>query len=459
MPPTPMSRQIYRILFLFIILLQACKATKSTSVMEYYDPDSTANASTLNLPIKLYKAELENTINLQLGEVIYEDSDYSDGLLIKATRQENISIDIEDQKVIYTVPIKLWVRKDVIITAVDAEGALNLVFETAYSVQPDWELLTHTNLKEYSWTKTPIVKLGIGNLNVTSIANQFIEKAKGQIAKSIDDQVGELIDLKGEINRAWTELQKPILLSPDYNSWLLMQPDSLSLTPLQTVDEHIECTVVVRANPKIILGSEPSSYSSQPMPNFKYISAPPDEDFVIYFGSEIPFGEAERIAQSQMLGESFSYGRKRVKVENLTISGEGNKLKVSTLLSGSYEGVVHFTAKPDYNDRKNEITLKDVDFDFETKSTLLKTASWLFKGSLKKSIQENLNFHLNENLQIMQETIETQLENFELAPGVTIMGNLDELNVSHIYVSATSLNVKVGLKGKMLLEIKDLARK
>ncbi len=452
-----MSRRFSILGFIAIILLQACNTTKPARSMEYYDPETAIQASKLNLPIKLYKSELEKDINQQLGEVIYEDNDFSDGLLVKATRRSEIVLEILDNKVIYKVPVGLWIKKDVLITAVEAEGALDLRFETSYNVKPDWELETKTSLLKYEWTEPPVVKLGIGNLNVTSIANQFIEKAKGPISASIDQQVKNLIDLKTEVYKAWSELQKPILVSPEYKTWLTMNPDSLQVTPLSTKGNLIESTIVVTAKPRLVIGERPSTGPPAPMPDFQYILSPPEEDFVLYFGSEISFSEAEEIAKKNLLGETFSFGKRKVKVEDISIAGRGNKLSVSTTLSGDYKGEVVFVGKPEYNDRKNEIKLKEVDFEFKTKNTLVKTASWLFKGSLKKSVQESLNFHLVENLEALQNAIEMELEDFELARGLTIKGDLEELNVSHVYIGATGINVKVGLNGKLALEIKEIA--
>lgn len=442
---------------LITLLFQACNTSKKTTSnnMAYYDPDARAGASMLNLPIKLYKAELEKTINQQIGDVIFQDDDFSDGLMIKATRQADITLEIADQRVKYKVPITLWVKKDVMITSVDAEGSLDLEFETAYDVKPDWTLSTQTTLTTYEWTQTPVVKLGFGKLNVTSIANQFIEQAKGQLAGAIDDQVKKLIDLKSEINKAWTELQQPILVSEEYNTWLLMHPDTLRLTPLKTIEEIIETTVVITAKPKMSMGSKPTTTGEAPMPNFQYIDEAPTKEFSLYLGSEIPFEEAEAIAQKNMVGETYSYGKRKVKVENIEMYGKGNKLAINTTLSGSYNGDVLLLGKPEYHERKNEIVLKDVDFDFSTQKVLMKTATWLFKGSLKNTIEENLNFHLTENLEAAQTAIEAELENFELGPGMKILGNLDELNVSHVYVSTTGIHVKVGLSGKLALEVKD----
>ncbi|MEZ4934241.1 MAG: DUF4403 family protein [Saprospiraceae bacterium] len=79
--------------------------------MENYDPDANTKSSVLNLPIKIYKSELEKTINQQLGEVIFEDDDYSDGLLIKATKQADVSLEIADKIVRYSVPINYGSRR------------------------------------------------------------------------------------------------------------------------------------------------------------------------------------------------------------------------------------------------------------------------------------------------------------------------------------------------------------
>ncbi|MEO1261568.1 MAG: DUF4403 family protein [Bacteroidota bacterium] len=423
--------------------------------MEFYDPDANSTISLLNLPIKLYKSELEKTINEQLGEVIYEDDDYSDGLMIKATKQADISMYVSDHKVSYKVPIKLWVKKDVILTSVTAEGALDLEFETAYDVKPDWELETKTSLTRHEWTKAPIVKLGFGNLNVESIANQFIGQAAKELTSSIDKQVKKLIDLKSEVAKAWEELQEPILVSDEYKTWLIMNTDSVRLTPLNTIGEMIESTVIISARPRMMMGNKPEVASKTSIPNFKYAENTADKNFAIYLGSEIPFAEAERIARQNMVGETYSYGKRKVTVEAIELRDQGNKLAVKTTLSGSYVGDVTLIGRPEYHDRKNEIVLKNVDFDFSAKRTLMKTASWLFKSPLKKTIQENLNFHLNENLLLAQKAIETELENFELGPGIKIISSLEELNVSHVYINTKGINVKVGMTGELALEVSN----
>ena len=423
--------------------------------MEYYDPDTAPHLSIINLPIKLSKPELEKTINHQLGEVLYEDNDFSDGLMIRATRQSDIRLEVSAEKVVYKVPVSLWVRKDVLITNIEAQGVLRLEFETHYRIRPDWQLQTKTGLRKYEWVQPPVVKLGVGNLNITSVANRFIEQAKKQLSSSIDEQIKKLIDLKGEVRRAWFQLQQPILVSEPYQTWLLFNTDSVRLTPLQSADQNIETTVVITARPQLIMGKQPPTTTAKPLPHFEYVRSVPGKHIQLYPGSEITFAQAERIARQNLTGQTWSIGKRKVKVEEVSVFGKGNRLAIKTTLSGSYNGEVLLTGKPQYNERKNEIRLKEVDFEFSAKKSLMKTAGWLFKSPLKKTIEENLNFHLKENLLAAQKAIETRLENLQLAPGILLTGQLEELNVSHVYISTTGIHVKAGLKGNLMVEVRN----
>jgi hypothetical protein len=134
--------------------------------------------------------------------------------------------------------------------------------------------------------------------------------------------------------------------------------------------------------------------------------------------------------------------------------GKGNKLVVNTLLEGDYDGHLYFIGEPKYNSRKNKIELEKVDFDFTSKRFLLKSASWLFKGSLKRAIQDNLDFYLEENLEEIKKIIQKQLNDYKLSKGIFLNGNLNELNISHVYVAPDGIHVRVGLTGKLNVDVR-----
>ncbi|MCU0348821.1 MAG: DUF4403 family protein, partial [Saprospiraceae bacterium] len=376
-----------------------------------------------------------------------------DGLAVRAKKRENITIDINDKEITYRVPVDLWIKKDVVVSTVEAEGALALEFSTKYTIKPDWSLETQTELKGHKWLKEPVVKLGFADLAITPIANLVINQSRSTFAKSIDKEVKNLFDLKKEMERTWKEMHDPFLLSSEYATWLLLNPQSVSMTPMKSTGSTVESTVVVVTKPSVIIGEKPQASALSKLPAFGFATAGVD-GFSLFLNTDVSFKEAERLAKQNMVGEVFSYKNKQVKVEDIGLYGQGNKLVVRTNLKGSYNGDVFLIAQPEYNAEANQIQLKDVDFDFSSQKVLMKSASWLFKGPMKKQIQESLDFYLNYNLEDSKKMIQETLNGYELAPGINISGLLDDLSISNVYIASNGIRVRIGLKGKLNLDVK-----
>lgn len=435
----------------------ACKAPKAARPDEFYNNVSLeASPSTINIPLKFYKAELLKAINDKIGDMLYEDNNLKDdGLALRAKKKENITIDINEKEIRYRVPVELGIKKDVMISVVEAEGALALEFSTKYNIKPDWSLETHTELIGHKWIKEPVVKLGGANLAITPIANLVINQSRNTFAKSIDKEVKNLFDLKKEMETVWKEMHDPFLLSEEFATWLLLNPNSISMTPLRSTGNTIESTVTVVTKPTISLGEKPASSPMGKLPPFAFSQAPAD-NFSLFLDTSVPFKEAERLSKQNMVGEVFSYKNKQVRVEDMGLYGQGNKLVVRTNLKGSYNGDVFLIAEPAFNAEKNQIELKEVEFDFSSQKALLKTASWLFKGPMKKQIQDNLDFYLNYNLEDAKKTIQESLKDYQLAPGINLNGLLEDLSISNVYISSDAIKVRIGLKGKLNLDVKGL---
>ncbi len=451
--PCPNAKKA--IFLLIVLFLAACKSTKPAKPEEFYNNvNLEPEPSVINIPLKFYKSELLKSINNQIGDMLYEDNNLKDdGLAMRAKKRENITIDIDATQIKYRVPVDLWIKKDVVLSTVEAEGSLALEFTTRYNIKPDWSLETQTELSGHKWLKEPIVKLGFADLPVTSIANIVINQSRKTFAKSIDNEVKNLFDLKKEMERTWKEMHDPFQLSEEYATWLLLNPQSVSMTPLNSNGNMVESTVVVVTKPRIFLGEKPVASTVAKLPQFGY-ATPGADNFSLYLDTEVPFKEAEKMSKQSMIGEVYTYKNKQVKVEDIGLYGQGNKLVIRTKLSGSYNGDVFLIAQPEYDAKSNQVKLKDVDFDFSSQKALMKSASWLFKGPMKKQIQENLDFYLKYNLEDSKKSIQEALNDYELAPGIHMHGLLDDISVSNVYIATNAIRVRIGLKGKLNLDVK-----
>lgn len=450
-----MSR-ISLLFVLFTFTLFACNPSKQLSKpMEHYEERFEDRISIMSIPVRIQVKELEKSLNTQMEGLLYEDDDMSDGdnMMVKAEKKEDITLTIDSQLVKYRVPLALWIKYDAGLTNLEADGEIALSFKTAFHITEDWKMETLTEIEGHEWLKKPKLKMGALSLPVGFVADVVLRNSRETITKSIDEMVKENLKLDEIVREAWTQMFDPILISEEYNTWLQVNPENIAMTPLNVEDDVISSTIIVESKPGVKLGEKPANNPVNPLPPFQY-AVENFDDFVIHLSTEIPYSEAERIAKLSMVGETFESKGKSVRVEDIELFGQGNKLIVNTQLSGSYNGNIYFEGKPEYNTNHNSIDIKDLKFTLESRNFLLRSAAWLLKSTMKKRIQDNMDFLLDYNLKEIESQMQEQLQNYPLTNQIFLNGNLDELFIQNAYLAPDAIKVEVAIKGKLNVQIK-----
>ena len=447
-------------LFLFcaaLAILSACKtAQQPVRPMEQYQQDDLAyQNSILSIPLKIDVKELEGSINKMLPDPLYKDDRISDGdnMRVVATKKEDITIGVDSQMITYRVPLALDIDYDLGLTTVNAIAEIALNFKTAFNIKENWELQTATILDDYEWLKEPKVKLAGFNLPVGFIGNIIVERSKEIFAQSIDEQVRTNFDFKKNIEETWKMMFDPFEVSEEYKAWLSVSPLDIGMTPIELGQDTIRSVILVESQPKISLGEKPASQAWRPLPLFKYREYNADE-FSLVLSTEITYEEAEKIAKDQLLGETYSYGKRSVTVEDLELYGQGDKLVVNTRLSGSYNGSIFLTGKPVFNSKKNNIQIKDLKYTLDTKNFLVKSAGWLLKSTIKNQIQDNLDFLLQYNMEEIEKQIQQQLSDYKINDGVTLSGQLKGINITNAYLLPQGMRIYLSLNGQLGVTVK-----
>ena len=258
------------------------------------------------------------------------------------------------------------------------------------------------------------------------------------------------------MRQAWQLLHEPYELSSVYRAWLTVNPRHIGITPLDTRNGRIKTTIVVEALPDMAFGPKPRVSYVSPLPSFSYQQVSDNQEFVVFINSLITYDEAERLAKQSVQGARFEQGSRYVEVRDIELYGQGTQLVINLALDGSYKGNIYLTGRPEFNPQKNSIDIKDLEYTLDTKNFLAKSAGWLLKSTLKAKIQENLDFLVNYNMQDLHQQIQTSLNNYTLAQGITIDGQLHQLNLFNAYLTTTGIKVSVALRGDVLVKIQGL---
>ena len=458
-----MPKNIFCSLLVLFSLLVSCKSSTHTNAPKplesYIAAPETPLVSTLTIPVNISEAELVRSLNARLTGPLYEDYSYTDnnndGLMLKVLRSQDITLYLSGNTIKYRLPLKLWMKKNLLVADAEAEGELALNMKTTFTIREDWSLATTTEVEYHEWLVRPVLKTGLGNLNVESIANLALNRSKRQLSESLDKYVTQQISLRPYVEAAWNALQEPVLLDSVYRMWVKTTPTSISMSPLTITGDAIRAKIAVECLNDVTFGEKPAFRENTRLPSLRTIEDAPD-DFQVRLATDVPFAEAERLAKNMMIGQVFTSGKKQVKVEDIQLWGNNDKVVVNAKLSGSFKGNIYFIGRPEYNPTKNQIEIADLDYQIDTKNFLYRTAAWMFQGPIKNQMKNAMTFPLDEDIRTLRASVQQSLTNYQIQPGITLYGTVDSLSVENTRVTPTGIRVNLYSKGKVNVDVQGL---
>lgn len=357
--------------------------------------NSIETISEVYIPVTVDSPALIRQINALIPQVIYEDSSLvEDNMTIRAEKMDSVDIRIFPNRLVYDVPLKLNIVRDVGITKVKADGALKLFFSTDYHIQPDWSIQALTTILNHEWIEKPRVRLGVLQIPIENIASRIVRRSSDLICKQIDAQLQEGFKLRDYIDQAWRKIQAPILITEKpHLSWLLLRPEKILMVPLYTHDSQIQTLLVFRSKTDLVFGTKPVLPYAGILPTFEQIGQGP-KDSLIELSLNFPLKRAEILLTDYFRGQEFRDGNRVMMIDSIHLSGQGNKLQVETYVSGTYPAKLELEGVPVYNAEKRRFELAGLDYSINSKNLLVKAASWFLKKNFQKKLAELLTYEV-----------------------------------------------------------------
>ncbi len=415
--------------------------------------------SSITLPIAVPVRQLVDALNRRTQGLLYEDNSFSDnggdGLMLRLWRTQSLEIALLPEAVRYRVPLKVWLKKQLLWEEVEIEGELELGLKTTFDISPDWSLRTQTAVEFHEWHSAPKLKTALGDINLQLLANLMLQQSKASLAQTLDRLLQQQVNLRYYAQMAWEALQKPVLLDTAQQLWVKTTPLSIGMLPLITAGDELRTVVSISGHSEVVVGEPPALRPSTALPLLQRLSEAKDE-FIVRLSVRVPFAEAERRARALTVGQVFSSGKKQVTVQNVRLWGNGDRLVINTTLSGFFNGEVYLIGRPMLNAAKNCIEIIDLDFHAETRNVLHRTAAWLFSSSFERRIQQALVFPLEENLQALRSSAQQSLREYVIQPGVVLHGTVDTLAVERTRITSAGICADLFTKGQARLKVNSL---
>ena len=199
-----------RIIISGLLLLSSCKEYDSWT----HKRDSSFDGgvisipeSEISVPIKLPLSEIQSVINTKIPLILVQNRKIKAGIKLSISRSGTISLDGEDQRLDWSVPLLVDVSHPFVGNI--ASFKITPVFASELEPKTDYTLKSETTLKKVEWIDPAIIKILGSEIDLSGIVDELILDESDKITKLIDDQLSKL-DLKKVLSKTWSKISNPI---------------------------------------------------------------------------------------------------------------------------------------------------------------------------------------------------------------------------------------------------------
>ena len=310
--------------------------------------------------------------------------------------------------------------------------------ESQIEVQNNYRLKTKTEISQIK----PIdpIKVMFGY----DVTNLLLKQAQPYIkdaSKMVDVEISK-IDLKKYIEPYYKQLQKDIYI--DGVGYLALFPKELSLSSLTFNKNLMEFSLGVKAAPAI--KSTAWNQPIKPLPNLSEYK--PNDGFTVYTDLKFDYDTLSKQIMVYLKDQVFEAGSNKIKVNHLKLFPQNERLGVEVSLEGTKKGTIYLNGIPVYDSIKQEVLVKDLQYDLKTKNVLLKSAKWLLNETIRKKMQESMVVNIAPEIKEAKKSMNEAL-NQKFSAGVKLNGSVNDIQIRELQSRPEELFIRIKLTGKM----------
>jgi len=315
------------------------------------------------------------------------------------------------------------------------------------SLTPSWGL----DLRAVPENPVPIEPCEITFLGY-DITDKVVAGMKENMLKAtlaMEQQVRTSAMLRQKAEAVWAQAQQPIPLSEGV--WLCLNPERIRLAPWSSQGKILTITPEIQARPAITLGPPPP-VGLRPLPLLEGGIQGLQPGFKIRVDADLSFEHATAQLKRQIAGKRFDTEKGSFEVVDVTVLGKEGKAILALTLKGRITGKLNLAGRLVYNEPLGVLELRDLDYTLESKSWITQFGEWLYRSTLRKTLQEKANWFMDQSLKDIR-TLAQQGLNRPLAPGLNLAGTLGGLKLGQPRVLADRFRLDAFLEGQVQVNV------
>ena len=283
--------------------------------------------------------------------------------------------------------------------------------------------------------------------------NTRISKIQADLKESIKNQ----LNLKEEVEKAWSKFDPVIKINSSPEAWVVFQPESVSLSPVQISGGLISSTVNIVTKVSTFLGEKPEIDEKRPLPSS--VSNETGEQFNLKIPMLLSLEK-----MSQEINTCCSPTRVTITedptlsidFENFGLSeGEGKIIIESEFstsgLADEVTGTVFFLARPVFDSESHTLRFQEIHYDVSSSEMLLSISADLARPTATALLREKLILDIKPHTLYAKEKAAELMRQLDLGEDLDVDIVVSDISVSDIAVGDGMLLLVPEVQGKVAL--------
>lgn len=323
---------------------------------------------------------------------------------------------------------------------------VKVAYSTTVSITDSYRFNTNTKLKKFELLDP--CEITVFKYDATSLVEKQVREQLESMEKDIDKQI-EAVDIRSSLQDVWKQLEDPMNLSG--YGLLYLNPKSMALSPVRFETNSKMATLHAQLIVQPLISTNEITQQRTALPNQSTYKS--GDGFELAISVKASYDSINKLMNQSIKGMDIPFKNKHIVIDSVHVLGQQNqKLLVEVCFSGSKKGVFFLVGQPEITPEQH-FMMRDIAYDLNSKSVLLKTAKWLFDKRILEEIRKAADYDLNPLLQETKVSINQQL-NTTLTQGVFLSGKVDQLSVSNIILGATDFYMMTRVSGNVKLKMK-----
>ena len=365
-------------------------------------------------------------------------------------------------KVLFHGHFKVKAKEKRLSLKAEAEGKFAASFDVSPRLRTDWgpEADIEPNFR---WEGDPKLRILGATFSAKDLADPHARKLIRDLAKDLEKEVTKLNEIRKQAESAWRRLQEPIQLNENPRAWLAVQPLNFYFTGIQTDASAVHVPLGLTFDAETYLGEPPNVDPPGPLPNL-ILKAPPQDGFHIHLPVFLPYAALKAEAEKHLLGKALAVGgHKRtgeVTLHEIDLYPSHGKLVLAARFNGKspgwslpLKGWIFLSGRPELDPSSQQLRVTQFAFTPKTDRWIVNFTGWLVQESFRSQLEQALVLDISAQRDQVVAAANEAL-NREVAPGVHVLGQLNDLRLAELHLTGQALVVVLKASGQITAEVR-----